>query len=89
LYDRQLSTNPVRIDLTNEDFSRIENRNAITKVIYLPSEKLPSNGLRTLKTLTSADLDDGVDAVTEAEKLGTIIAILRSTSREPKAENAQ
>lgn len=78
LYDRQLRTEPFRIDLTNEDFTRLESGNAITKAIYLPSEELPANGQQALKTLTSADVDDGIDVVTEAEKLGEIIAILRS-----------
>jgi hypothetical protein len=78
LYDRQLSTEPVRIDFTVEDFRRIENGDAITKVIYLPTEELTSNGHQTLKTLTSSDVEEGMDVVTEAEKLGKIIAILRS-----------
>ncbi len=89
MYDRQLSTEPVRIDLTNEDFARIENGNAITKMIYLPREELLANGQQALKTLTSSDVGEGMDVVTEAEKLGTIIAILRSTSAQPNEEHAR
>jgi hypothetical protein len=89
LYDRQLSTVPVRIDLTNEDFTRLENGNAIMKAIYLPTEELPSNGDQTLRTLASSDVDEGINVVTEAEELGTIVAILRSTSAQPNADNAQ
>ncbi len=89
LYDRQLSTEPIRIDLASEDFTNVENGKVITKVIYLPNEELHANGHQTLKTLGSSDVDEGIDVVTQAEKLGTIIAILRSTSGQPTEKNEQ
>jgi len=53
----------------------------VTKVIYLPDTKYQSRAIAGVETLISTDLDPGIDPVQEAERKGTIMAILRFGNR--------
>lgn len=75
--DAYLTHNSVPIQLTDEDLDQIEGNNFVTKVVYLPEPKYQELAIAGVKTLVSTRLDPGVDPVAEADKRGTIMAVLR------------
>ena len=75
--DAYLSHNNIPIDLTDEDLDQVESNNFVTKVIYLPDPRYQELAIAGVETLVSTRLDPGVDPVAEAERRGTIMAVLR------------
>ena len=75
--DAYLTHNSVPIQLNDEDLDQIEANNFVTKVIYLPEPKFQELAIAGVKELVSTRLDPGVDPVAEADKRGTIMAVLR------------
>jgi hypothetical protein len=75
--DSYLSHNSVPIELSVEDLDQIESNNFVTKVIYLPDPKFQELAIAGVETLVSTRLDPGVDPVAEADRRGTIMAVLR------------
>ena len=75
--DAYLSHNSVPLELTDEDLDQIESSNFVTKVIYLPDPKFQELAIAGVETLVSTRLDPGVDPVAEADRRGTIMAVLR------------
>jgi len=75
--DAYLSHNSVPIELTDEDLDQIESNNFVTKVIYLPEPKYQELAVAGVETLVSTRLDPGVDPVSEADRRGTIMVVLR------------
>lgn len=67
----------VPVQLTNEDLDQIESNNFVTKVIYLPDAKFQELAIANVETLVSTRLDPGIDPVQEADKRGSIMAVLR------------
>ncbi len=67
----------VPIQLTQEDFDQVNAGNFVTKVIYVPNPEYQELALAGVDTLVSTRLDPGVDPVTEADRRGAILAILR------------
>lgn len=67
----------VPVQLTNEDLDQIASNNFVTKVIYLPDAKFQELAIANVETLVSTRLDPGVDPIQEADKRGTIMAVLR------------
>jgi hypothetical protein len=49
----------------------------VTKVVYLPDPEYQELALAGVETLVSTRLDPGVDPVTEADRRGAILAIIR------------
>ncbi|MCX7393910.1 MAG: hypothetical protein NTW75_07255 [Planctomycetales bacterium] len=72
-----LAHNSVPLQMTEEDLDQIESNNFVTKVIYLPDAKYQELAIANVETLVSTRLDPGVDPVQEADKRGTIMAVLR------------
>ncbi len=72
-----LSHNSVPLQLTEEDLDQIESNNFVTKVIYLPDARYQELAIANVETLVSTRLDPGVDPIQEADKRGTIMAVLR------------
>lgn len=72
-----LTHNSIPLQLTEEDIEQVESNNFVTKVIYLPDAKYQELAIANVETLVSTRLDPGVDPVLEADKRGTIMAILR------------
>lgn len=72
-----LGHNAIPIQLTEEDFDQVLTGNFVTKVIYLPDPEYQELALAGVETLVSTRLDPGVDPVTEADRRGSIMAILR------------
>ncbi|QDT64058.1 hypothetical protein [Calycomorphotria hydatis] len=75
--DAYLSHNSIPIELTVEDIDQVESNNFVTKVIYLPEPRYQELAIAGVETLVSTRLDPGVDPVAEADRRGTIMAVLR------------
>jgi hypothetical protein len=75
--DAYLSHNPVPVQFTDEDLDQVESNNFVTKVIYLPSPKHQELAIAGVETLVSTRLDPGVDPIAEADRRGTIMAVIR------------
>jgi hypothetical protein len=77
-----LTHNSIPIQLTEEDLEQVESNNFVTKVIYLPDAKYQELAIANVETLVSTRLDPGVDPVHEADKRGTIMAVLRMGNKD-------
>ena len=75
--DQYLSHNAVPIELLQEDLDQVESNNFVTKVIYRPDAQFQEDAIANVETLVSTRLDPGVDPVQEADKRGTIMAVIR------------
>ncbi len=75
--DAYLAHNPIPFQLTEEDFDQVLTGNFVTKVIYLPDPQYQELALAGVETLVSTRLDPGVDPIIEADRRGTIMAIIR------------
>jgi hypothetical protein len=72
-----LDHNAVPVQFTNEDFDQIATGNYVTKVIYLPDPEFQDLALANVETLVSTRLDPGDDPIVEADRRGSIMAIIR------------
>ena len=75
--DAFLAHSPVPIQFTDEDLDQVLSGNYVTKVIYLPDPEFQELALSGVETLVSTRLDPGVDPIAEADRRGSILAILR------------
>jgi hypothetical protein len=75
--DAYLAHNAVPIQFTEEDLDQVLSGNFVTKVIYLPDAEFQELALAGVETLVSTRLDPGVDPIVEADRRGTILAIIR------------
>jgi hypothetical protein len=75
--DAYLSHNSIPLELTDEDLDQIESNNFVTKVLYLPEARYQDLAIAGVETIVSTKLDPGVDPVQEADRRGTIMAVLR------------
>jgi len=72
-----LAHNAIPFVLTDEDFSQVLRGNFVTKVVYLPDAEYQELAVAGVETLVSTRLDPGVDPVVEADRRGSILAIVR------------
>ncbi|WP_040769723.1 hypothetical protein [Novipirellula maiorica] len=72
-----LAHNSVPIQFTAEDFDQVLTGNFVTKVIYLPDPDFQGPALAGIDTLVSTRLDPGIDPIVEADRRGSILAIIR------------
>ncbi|MCY2967528.1 MAG: hypothetical protein NT069_28510, partial [Planctomycetota bacterium] len=72
-----LAHNTVPIQITEEDLDQVQANNFVTKVIYLPSPEHQELAVANIEQLVSTRLDPGLDPVAEADRRGTILAVLR------------
>lgn len=75
--DAYLTHNPIPIQFTEEDLDQVTAGNFVTKVIYLPDPKYQELAIAGVETLVSTRLEPGVDPVAEADRRGSILAIVR------------
>ena len=75
--DAYLTHNAVPVEFTNEDFDQVSAGNFVTKVIYLPDPQHQELAIAGVETLVSTRLDPGVDPIAEADRRGTILALVR------------
>ena len=72
-----LAHNAVPFQLTEEDLDQVITGNFVTKVVYLPDAEYQELAVAGVETLVSTRLDPGVDPVVEADRRGSILAIIR------------
>ncbi|MEZ5944212.1 MAG: hypothetical protein R3C18_22715 [Planctomycetaceae bacterium] len=72
-----LENNTLPIRLTDEDLDQVETNNLVTKVIYLPDARYQELAIAGVEELVSTRLAPGMDPVEEADKRGTIMAVVR------------
>jgi hypothetical protein len=75
--DAFLAHAPIPVQFTEEDFDQVLSGNFVTKVIYLPDPEFQELALSGVETLVSTRLDPGVDPIAEADRRGSILAIVR------------
>ena len=75
--DAFLAHNAVPFQLTEEDLDQVTSGNFVTKVVYLPDPDYQELAVAGVETLVSTRLDPGVDPVVEADRRGSILAIIR------------
>ncbi len=72
-----LAHNSVPVQFEDEDFDQVATGNFVTKVIYLPDPDFSGPALAGIDTLVSTRLDPSVDPIVEADRRGSILAIIR------------
>ncbi|XZE54528.1 hypothetical protein SH139x_000498 [Planctomycetaceae bacterium SH139] len=72
-----LAHNSIPVQFTEEDFDQVLTGNFVTKVIYLPDPEFAGAALAGIDTLVSTRLEPGVDPIEEADRRGSILAIIR------------
>ncbi len=72
-----IAHNFIPFQLTDDDFKQVLSGNFVTKVIYLPDPQYQELALAGVETLVSTRLDPGVDPIVEADRRGSILAIIR------------
>ena len=72
-----LAHNAIPIQFTEEDFDQVLAGNFVTKVIYLPDPEFQELALAGVETLVSTRLEPGIDPITEADRRGSILAVVR------------
>jgi hypothetical protein len=72
-----LAHNAIPVQFTEEDLDQVLAGNFVTKVIYLPDPEFQELALAGVETLVSTRLDPGVDPITEADRRGSILAVVR------------
>ncbi|MEQ8846610.1 hypothetical protein [Botrimarina sp.] len=80
--DAFLAHAAIPVQFTEEDFDQVMSGNFVTKVIYLPDPEFQELALSGVETLVSTRLDPGVDPVAEADRRGSILAVLRIGSKD-------
>lgn len=68
---------PLPLRITDEDLDQVETNNFVTKVIYLPDARFQELAIAGVEELVSTRLPPGVDPVAEADRRGTIMAVVR------------
>ena len=72
-----LQHNAVPVEITEEDLEHVNSSNMVTKVIYLPDPEFQARAIAGVETLVSTRLEPGIDPVQQAERMGTVMLILR------------
>ncbi len=85
--DAFLAHNAVPFQLTEEDFDQVLSGNFVTKVVYLPDAEYQELAVAGVETLVSTRLDPGVDPVVEADRRGSILAIIRIGNKDLQTGN--
>lgn len=72
-----LAHNAISIQFTEEDLDQALSSNFVTKVIYLPDPEFQGEAISGIDTLVSTRLEPGLDPIVEADRRGSILAIIR------------
>jgi hypothetical protein len=83
-----LAHNAIPIQFTEEDFDQVLTGNFVTKVIYLPDPEFQELALAGVETLVSTRLDPGIDPITEADRRGAILAVIRLGNKDVELPGA-
>lgn len=77
-----LAHNAIPVQFSDEDLDQVLTGNFVTKVIYLPDPEFQELALAGVETLVSTRLDPGVDPIVEADRRGSILAIVRMGNKD-------
>ena len=77
-----LAHNTVPVQWTVDDLNQIAAGNFVTKVIYLPDPDFQHLAVAGVETLVSTRLDPGIDPIVEADRRGSILAIVRTGNKD-------
>ncbi|MBP85465.1 MAG: hypothetical protein CMJ64_01920 [Planctomycetaceae bacterium] len=83
-----LAHNAIPVQVTEEDFDQVLSGNYVTKVIYLPDPEFQEMALAGVETLVSTRLDPGVDPIVEADRRGSIMAVVRLGNKDVEMPGA-
>lgn len=72
-----LAHNAIPVRFTEEDLDQVDSGNFVTKVLYLPDGEYQELAVPGVETLVSTQLLPGEDPIVEADKRGSILAIVR------------
>lgn len=72
-----LAHNAIPVQFNTDDFEQVLSGNFVTKVIYLPDPEFQGDALVGVDVLVSNRLDPGLDPIVEADRRGSILAIVR------------
>ena len=72
-----LAHNAISVQFTEEDLDQALSSNFVTKVIYLPDPEFQGEAISGIDTLVSTRLEPGLDPIVEADRRGSILAIVR------------
>ena len=86
--DAFLAHNAIPFQLTDEDLDQVTTGNFVTKVVYLPDADYQELAVAGVETLVSTRLDPGVDPVVEADRRGSILAIIRIGNKDLESAGA-
>jgi hypothetical protein len=84
-----LAHNTVPVEVTTEDLAHVSHNHMVTKVIYLPDPEFQSRAIMGVETLVSTTLDPEVDPIEQAERMGTIMVVLRMGNKEMHVDEPQ
>jgi hypothetical protein len=84
-----LAHNAIPVAFTEEDFEQVLAGNFVTKVIYLPDPEFQVLALAGVETLVSTRLDPGVDPIVEADRRGSIMAVVRLGNKDVELPGAE
>ena len=86
--DAYLAHNAIPFNLNREDFDQVVAGNFVTKVIYLPDPEYQELAVAGVEELVSTRLDPGCDPVVEADRRGSILAIIRVGNKDLQSPGA-
>lgn len=75
--EKMLAHELIQLPITEADIEHVIAGNDVIKVVYLPATKFADKSATELETLLSSSLDPGIDPIAEADRRGTVVAILR------------
>jgi hypothetical protein len=67
----------IEVPITDADITCVIGGNYLTKVIYLIDPEGRQAGVKSIREISSKELPPGVDPIIEADRAGSIIAVLR------------
>ncbi len=83
-----LAHNAVPVQFTERDIQAAIDSNFVTKVIYLPDPQFQGEALTGIDTLVSTNLEPGLDPIVEADRRGSILAIVRLGNKDIELSGA-
>ena len=83
-----LAHNAIPIQFIEEDWDQVLSGNFVTKVIYLPDPEFQEMALAGVETLVSTRLDPGIDPIVEADRRGSIMAVIRLGNKDVEMPGA-
>lgn len=71
----------IPIRFTDDDFEQAISGNLVRKVLYLPDPEYSESAIAGINSLVSTRIEPGVDPIAEAERQGTVLAVLTIGNR--------